>query len=114
MDDRGPTTNVPLGFCGPYFPDDLPEPEIAWTVFAAAEGRGIALEAAAASRAYAYETLGWTTAISMITKGNERSEALAKRLGAQFESTFTHPEFGAMDNWRHPGPEDLDRLAMPE
>ena len=34
-------TDAPLGIVGLYYPEDWPEPEIAWSVFADAEGRGI-------------------------------------------------------------------------
>jgi ribosomal-protein-alanine N-acetyltransferase len=101
-----PETDAPLGVVGLFFPDDWPEPEIAWAVFEAAEGRGVALEAARAARAYAYDTLGWTTVISMIVDGNDRSVRLARRLGARYERDFVHPELGAMQIWRHPGPEE--------
>ncbi|MEE4120876.1 MAG: GNAT family N-acetyltransferase [Paracoccaceae bacterium] len=94
----------PLGVVGLYYPDDWLEPEIAWAVFAEAEGKGIAQEAARASLRYAYETLGWTTAVSLIDPANTRSAALAERLGATREGVFHHPSLGAMDVWRHPGP----------
>ena len=100
-------TDAPLGVIGPFFPPDWPEPEIAWSVFAAAEGRGIALEAARAARAFAYDTLGWTTAISMITDGNDRSSKLADRMGCLREADYAHPQIGAMQVWRHPSPEAL-------
>ena len=101
------STDRPMGVVGCYFPDDWPEPEIAWSVFAEAEGRGVAFEAAVAARDYAYQTLGWATAVSCIPHGNTRSLALAKRLGAQQE-----PDFQTVDGWqlhvfRHPAPEAL-------
>ena len=101
------TTDEPLGVVGPYYPADWPEPEIAWSVFAKAEGRGIAFEAATASRAFAYDTLGWTTAISMIYGDNQRSISLAKRMGCTPAPDFHHPQHGVMQVWRHPAPEVL-------
>lgn len=101
------TTDQPLGVVGPYYPADWPEPEIAWSVFAEGEGKGIAYEAAIAARAYAYETLGWTTAISMITKGNDRSIKLAERMGCTYEGDYNHAEYGPMPLYRHPSPEAL-------
>lgn len=98
-------TDQPLGVVGLFYPDDWPEPEIAWSVFEAGEGKGIAYEAAIASRAYAYDTLGWTTAISCIDTANARSVALGQRLGAVYEGDFDHPTLGAMNIWRHPAPE---------
>jgi ribosomal-protein-alanine N-acetyltransferase len=94
----------PLGVVGLYYPDDWLEPEIAWSVFDEAEGQGIAQEAALAARGYAYETLGWTTAVSLIDPRNTRSAALAERLGATREGVFHHSSLGAMDVWRHPAP----------
>ena len=93
------------GHVGLWFPEDWPEPEIGWTVMDHAEGRGIAHEAALASRTHAYGTLGWTTAISLIAPTNTRSQALAARLGAVRESLFEHESYGPMEIWRHPVPE---------
>lgn len=95
------------GRAGLYYPNGWPEPEIGWKLLAGAEGRGIAYEAALASRRYAYETLGWTTAISLIGPGNTRSIALARRLGATRDPDYDHPSFGTMKIYRHPGPEAL-------
>ncbi len=94
-------TDRALGIAGPFFPDCWPEPEIGWTVFSCAEGRGLAHEAALAARAYVYGTLGWDTVISAIAPGNTRSVALARRMGAVAEGRFEHPRFGRLDIWRH-------------
>lgn len=97
-----------LGTCGPYFPEGWPEPEIGWTLWSeAAQGKGIAFEAAQAARGFAYDVLGWTTAISLILAGNTRSEALARRMGCTRDGTFTHAQFGESSIWRHPAPETL-------
>ncbi|MEM9098830.1 MAG: GNAT family N-acetyltransferase [Pseudomonadota bacterium] len=95
------------GLVGLWYPDGWFEPEIAWAVMQHAEGRGIAYEAAVASRRYAYKELGWTTAISSIALTNSRSKALAERMGATLERTYEHPSFGTMEVWRHKGPEEL-------
>jgi len=94
-----------FGVVGLFYPPDWPEPEIAWALFEAAEGRGIAAEAALAVRDYAYGTLGWTTVISLILPENTRSIALARRLGCAHDGDFVHPELGRMQIWRHPAPE---------
>ncbi len=98
-------TDEPLGVVGLFYPEDWPEPEIAWSLFAAAEGKGIATEAAMFSRAYAYDVLGWSTAISCSMTGNTRSEALARRMGATFEREYRHPDLGTLNIWHHLGPE---------
>jgi ribosomal-protein-alanine N-acetyltransferase len=100
-------TDAPLGVVGPYFPEGWPEPEIAWTVFEQAEGRGIAFEAAQEARRFAYETLGWTTAISCTMPENTRSQALAQRMGCVRDGTYGHPEGYTLHIWRHPAPEAL-------
>ncbi|MFG5383747.1 MULTISPECIES: GNAT family N-acetyltransferase [unclassified Yoonia] len=99
-------TDQPLGIVGLFYPEDWPEPEIAWSVFEAGEGRGIAYEAAMASRAYAYDTLGWTTAVSLIDPSNTRSVALARRMGCMDGETYDHPTYGTLHIWRHPAPGD--------
>ncbi|MEM9778899.1 MAG: GNAT family N-acetyltransferase, partial [Pseudomonadota bacterium] len=99
------STDAPLGVVGLFHPEDWPEVEVAWSVFAQGEGRGIAHEAATAARSYAYQTLGMQPLISMVDPENTRSVALAKRMGATFEREFHHPSYGTMYIWRHPGPE---------
>lgn len=101
------TTDEPLGIVGIMNPPDWPEPEIAWSLFDAAEGRGVAYEAALRTRAYAYDTLGWTRVISCTSPDNTRSIALAKRMGAVHESDFDHPEIGPLHVWRHLSPQEL-------
>ncbi len=99
-------TDAALGVTGLFYPDGWPEPEIAWTVFDGVEGRGIACEAALRARAYAYDTLGWSTVMSAIMPDNTRSLALARRMGCQYEADFDHPGLGCLQIWRHPSPEE--------
>lgn len=101
-------TGAPLGVSGPWFPEGWPEPEIGWTLWAPqAEGKGYAFEAATATRAFAYDVLGWPTAISLIHIDNARSAALARRMGCVPDGVFTHDQFGQSTIWRHPSPEVL-------
>lgn len=100
-------TDAPYGVVGLFFPEDWPEPEIAWALFEGGEGRGIAAEAAVAARTYAYDTLGWSTLISCVMPDNVRSIALAERLGAVPDGVFPHPELGPLVMYRHPAPEAL-------
>lgn len=97
-------TDAPLGIVGIYYPDDWPEPEIGWSVFDAAEGKGIAFEAAMAARSYAYDELGWQRIVSLIVPQNNRSVALARRMGCSVERQIAHPFYGAMDIWLHQPP----------
>ena len=100
-------TGAYCGRVGLWCPPEWPEPESGWSVMSNAEGRGIAYEAAVGARRFAYEKLGWTTAISLIDEKNERSKRLATRLGAAYETIYEHPTYGACEQWRHPGPEAL-------
>ena len=94
----------PIGIVGLYYPEDWLEPEVAWALFDGAEGHGYAEEAARAALRYAYDTLGWTTLVSLIGPDNARSAALAARLGATREGVYHHASLGPLDVWRHPGP----------
>ena len=100
IDDK--ETGEYLGRAGLWFPEGWPEREIGWALMAGAEGRGIALEAATMARNHAYGTLGWDSAISLIAPGNDRSVALAERLGARFDYEYVHPRFGKTLVYRHP------------
>jgi RimJ/RimL family protein N-acetyltransferase len=100
---------MPLGSVGPWFPAGWPEREIGWTVWSPdAEGRGLAFEAATAARSHAYATLGWPGAVSYIDEGNDRSVALALRLGATLDPDAAAPDFPGDDTpvrvYRHPAP----------
>lgn len=98
-------TGRTLGMVGPFKPQVWPENEIGWFMFEG-EGKGYAYEAALATRAWAYETLGWTTAVSYIDHRNTRSIALATRLGAVLDPDA--PSIVSDDVvYRHPGPEAL-------
>ncbi|MEJ6710374.1 MAG: GNAT family N-acetyltransferase [Amylibacter sp.] len=96
-----------VGRCGFINPFGWPEREIGWSLMPDALGDGYATEAAIAVRNYAYNTLGWTTAISLIDPASTPSKGVAERLGASCETTFEHIEFGTMHIWRHPSAEDL-------
>lgn len=97
-------TGAFCGHVGLWHPEGWYEPEVGWVMMDHAEGRGVAYETAVAARAYAYGTLGWPTAVSMIDPANTRSIRLAERLGCDFEGMFEHCRLGPMQIWRHPLP----------
>lgn len=101
-------TGTPLGMVGIWYPDGWPEPELGWVVFANAEGKGIAYEAALRARQWAYEDLGFVTLTSNIVPGNTRSVVLAERLGAKYERTYQNVNMGEDMLFRHPCPEGTD------
>ena len=96
-----------LGMVGCWYPETWTEREIGWTLWPEAEGRGIGYEAALASRTYAYDTLGWETAVSYIDPANARSVRLAERLGAVRDEAAAHPFDADTLVYRHPAPEAL-------
>lgn len=100
------TDDNALGMAGPWFPANWPEKEIGWTIWSAQnEGTGIAHEAALAARGYAYDTLNWDGAVSYIDHGNDRSIALAKRLGAILDTAAETPKGDTPCYvYRHPSP----------
>lgn len=57
-------------------------PELGFLFRAAYEGRGLALEAAAAARDHAFDALGLPVLASYVSPDNPRSARLAARLGA--------------------------------
>lgn len=97
-----------LGFAGPWRPEGWPESEIGWSVWnPAAEGQGYVHEAAAAARAWAYEMLGWTTAVAYVDARNTRSIRLAERLGAAPDWSAATPRGEPCVVFRHPAPEPI-------
>ena len=90
-----------LGWVGYLNPPSWDEPELGWGLFAHAEGKGYAFEAARAARAFGAQELGLDGVISYIHPDNTRSRALAERLGARIER-----EGSVMGTpchiWRHP------------
>lgn len=90
-----------LGWAGILNPPSWDEPELGWTVFADAEGKGYASEAARAARSYVARAFGLDGVISYIRADNTRSAALATRLGATIERAGE--VMGTPCNiWRHP------------
>jgi RimJ/RimL family protein N-acetyltransferase len=81
VEDRA--TGAYLGEVGIYEPEGYPEPELGWFVTEAAEGRGIAAEAARAVMIWVRETFGWDHIDNYIDPGNARSIALGLRLGGR-------------------------------
>lgn len=90
-----------LGWVGMLNPPSWDEPELGWTLFAHAEGKGYAFEAARAARAFAAEHQNLDGVISYIRADNSRSRALAEKLGATYERDGT--VMGTPCHiWRHP------------
>ena len=74
-----------VGRVGLHYSEGWPEHELAWALARPYWGRGYALEAATAALRTAFDTLGWSRAVSLIAPLNLRSIRLAERLGEHFE-----------------------------
>jgi len=100
-------SDKPIGSMGPWNPEGWPEPELSWTIWNAdAEGKGYAFEAMTEIRRYAYDVLGWETAVSYIDAKNTRSIALATRMGCVIDpdANGPHPDDVV---YRHPAPAEV-------
>ncbi|WP_223477473.1 GNAT family N-acetyltransferase [Oricola indica] len=88
-----------IGHCSLLEPPDWPGREIGYTLSRGAHGRGYASEAAAAVLRFAYETLDWPTAISVIDPDNAASQGVARRLGAARERERVPVQDFTADIW---------------
>lgn len=77
--------DIAIGYTGLWFPPELDEPELCWSLFPSKTGHGYATEAAMAARAWAYETLSLEPLMSFVHPENLASRAVAERLGAVLE-----------------------------
>jgi RimJ/RimL family protein N-acetyltransferase len=103
-------TDETYGMAGGWQPAKWPEREIAWIIWPDKAGRGFALEAAHAVRAYHYAN-GWTTAVSYIDPKNLDSIRLAERLGATKD--VDAPTIDGSDAvYRHPAPDALKNSQL--
>jgi RimJ/RimL family protein N-acetyltransferase len=87
VEERATATLV--GWCGLWHPVMLDEPEMVWSLFPAAQGKGYATEAAKTVMRWAAEDLGLGPLFSFVHPDNHPSRRLAERLGAQCERKVT-------------------------
>jgi RimJ/RimL family protein N-acetyltransferase len=84
-----------IGFTGLMHPAFeaffTPCTEVGWRLARHAWGHGFATEAAKASLAYAFGTLGLSEVVAMTALGNTRSLAVMERLGMRRDREFDHP-----------------------
>ena len=80
-----------LGRIGPWQPEGWPGTEVGWGIVSSHAGKGLAYEAAAATMDYAVDVLGFSHIIHTIAPANERSIALARRLGSVNGGRVTLP-----------------------
>ncbi|MBD8878114.1 GNAT family N-acetyltransferase [Roseibium polysiphoniae] len=78
------TSGAALGHVGPFQLVDEQLPELSWTIWSdAAEGKGIAFEAAQTVNHWLFGPMGWTEAIAEVHPDNHRSQTMARRLGGE-------------------------------
>ena len=100
-------SKIPCGIIGIWNPEGWPEPELGWALFDGYEGIGLAREGAERVRRWAYDDLELLTLTSNIVPGNNRSIALAERMGAKFERKYINARMGESMIYRHPEAEAL-------
>ena len=74
-----------VGNVGAFFREESIAMEIGWNTYRAFWGQGIAIEAAAAVLAYAFEIRHEPKVRALITSANESSRRVAERLGMAYE-----------------------------
>ncbi len=82
-------SDAAAGFAGLWYPPDLAEPELCWSLFPGHMGKGYATEAAEEAKRWASEELGLPPLMSFVHPENLASQKVAERLGAKFVETTT-------------------------
>jgi RimJ/RimL family protein N-acetyltransferase len=80
-------SGVVIGRVGLWYPEGWPDVEVGWLIRRSHWGCGFATEAARASVAYAFDTLGLDHVISLIRPENKRSIRVAQKIGETLERT---------------------------
>jgi len=78
-------TSQLVGWAGLWHAIELPEPELAWSLFPVAQGNGYATEAAERVMRWAAVDLGLPPLFSFVHPENTPSRSVAERLGATLE-----------------------------
>lgn len=95
-------TGAVVGRVGVVSHEGWPEPELGWHIYEGFEGKGYGGEAALAARTHAQDEMGLGPLCSLIDPANDRSKALATRMGARFERMHAHLGGDEIELWRHP------------
>lgn len=79
------TSDVPIGICGLYKRDALPDIDIGFAFLPAYAGKGYGYESASAVLAYAANVLGLTRITGITKPTNQNSIRLLEKMGLRFE-----------------------------
>lgn len=97
-----------IGHVGGLKPEGWPEAEIGYSIWRDEdEGKGFASEGAMAVLDYAFNELGWKTAVSYVAPDNKRSIEMTERLGARLDINAAKPEGLTCLVYRHPTPDHI-------
>lgn len=99
-------TGASIGICGFVRRDGLDHPDLGFALTPAAEGRGLAFEAAEATLEYGWRGLGLPTVLAVVQPDNIRSQRLLGRLGFAPAGDVTLPgsqELLDLFRWLAPG-----------
>lgn len=72
-----------VGRVGPWHPEGWPDFEIGWAIFPEHQGKGYAVESAAAAMIWSHDALGRDQVVHLIDPRNVASERVAAALGAE-------------------------------
>lgn len=97
--------DVRIGFAGVIFPPDFPEPEMGWGLYDGYEGQGFVTEAARAILDYLFAKSNRDSFVSYIAPANDRSIAVAERLGATLDPNAAVPRDWHSVVYRHTRPQ---------
>lgn len=88
---RVKTAGIPIGVCGLYQRDYLPDPDIGFAFLPQFTGQGYALESAAATLAHGRTTLNLPRILAITTPANTASIRLLDKLGLRFDRLIRVP-----------------------
>ena len=97
-------TGKPAGRFSIWHPINFDEPELSWCVFDGFEGHGLAAEGARAMRDWTFAEKGIGPLRSLVAPENDRSVALALRLGCVEEGRQSYKSGAEVIRFRHPDP----------
>ena len=87
-----------VGRLGPWSPEGWPGFEIGWAIFPGHQGKGYAVEGAAAAFSWAHQALGRDEVIHLIDPLNAASERVARALGGEVTGSWESP-LGEVNVW---------------